>query len=80
MSQENVIDVESRKQYRGFARLSPEAVKEIAGKGGRSAHAKDTAHRFSKELAKEAGRKGGLATYANYLARKANEDTGTEAK
>jgi uncharacterized protein len=38
-----------------------ERVSAIAQKGGRSAHAAGTAHRFTTEEAKAAGRKGGLA-------------------
>lgn len=33
--------------------------KEIASKGGKTAHERGTAHRFTSEEAKEAGRKGG---------------------
>ena len=37
---------------------------EIARKGGKAAHAKGTAHRFTPEEAAIAGRKGGLASEA----------------
>lgn len=46
---------------RGFAAMSPEKQREIASKGGRSAHAKGTAHQFSSEEARQAGTKGGRA-------------------
>jgi general stress protein YciG len=46
---------------RGFASLTPEKMREIASKGGKAAHAKGTAHKFTSEEAKIAGRKGGLA-------------------
>jgi general stress protein YciG len=49
---------------RGFAAMDPEVVKEIARKGGKSAHAAGTAHRFTSEEAREAGRKGGRAMHA----------------
>ena len=39
--------------------------REIAGRGGRAAHLKGTAHRWSEEEAKEAGRKGGAASHRN---------------
>jgi general stress protein YciG len=39
--------------------------REIAAKGGRAAHEKGTAHRWSEEEAKEAGRKGGAASHRN---------------
>lgn len=35
--------------------------REIASRGGRTAHAQGTAHKFSPEEAREAGRKGGKA-------------------
>lgn len=35
--------------------------REIARKGGRTAHARGAAHEWSREEAREAGRKGGLA-------------------
>jgi general stress protein YciG len=44
---------------KGFASMSPEKRKEIAGMGGRAAHAQGVAHKWSSEEAREAGRKGG---------------------
>ena len=35
----------------------------IASKGGKAAHAKGTAHKFTPEEAKRAGRKGGRARH-----------------
>jgi general stress protein YciG len=52
------------KKRRGFAAMSPEAVREISRKGGVAAHASGTAHEFSSEEARAAGRKGGLAAHA----------------
>lgn len=49
----------SNENKRGFAAMSPEKQKEIAGKGGRAAHEKGTAHKFTTEEARAAGRKGG---------------------
>jgi general stress protein YciG len=49
------------KQLRGFAILGAEKRKEIARKGGKTAHAMGRAHRFSREEAKIAGQKGGRA-------------------
>lgn len=46
---------------RGFASMDKEKQREIASKGGKSAHAKGTAHQYTKEEARIAGRKGGLA-------------------
>lgn len=48
-----------RTARRGFASMDPEKQKEIASKGGRAAHEKGTAHKFTSEEAREAGRKGG---------------------
>lgn len=47
---------------RGFASMDPEKQREIASRGGRAAHAKGTAHRFTPEEARIAGRKGGEAS------------------
>lgn len=47
---------------RGFASMTPARQREIASKGGRSAHAKGVAHQWTAEEAKAAGRKGGLAS------------------
>jgi general stress protein YciG len=49
------------KKRRGFAAMSPEKQREIASKGGKSAHAKGTAHQFTSEEARQAGVKGGKA-------------------
>lgn len=50
-----------KKKRRGFAAMSPEKQKEIASRGGKSAHQKGTAHQFTSEEAREAGTKGGRA-------------------
>ncbi len=46
---------------KGFAGMTREARRDIASKGGKAAHAKGTAHRWTSAEASEAGRKGGLA-------------------
>jgi general stress protein YciG len=48
-----------QKQRRGFASMAPEKQREIASKGGKTAHEKGTAHEWTSEAAKAAGRKGG---------------------
>ena len=53
------------KARRGFAVMDRETQREIASKGGRAAHLKGTAHRWTEEEAKEAGRKGGAASHRN---------------
>jgi general stress protein YciG len=44
--------------------MDPAKQRAIASKGGKAAHAKGTAHRFTPEEASEAGRKGGRAAHA----------------
>jgi general stress protein YciG len=46
---------------RGFAAMDPNKQRELARKGGKSAHEKGTAHEFSAEEARSAGQKGGEA-------------------
>ncbi len=50
----------------GFAAMDPEKQREIASKGGRTAHAKGSAHEFTPEEAREAGRKGGEVVSKNH--------------
>lgn len=49
----------SGKSARGFASMDPEKQRQIASKGGKAAHEKGTAHKFTSEEARAAGRKGG---------------------
>jgi general stress protein YciG len=51
--------------------------REIASKGGRAAHRKGTAHRFTAEEARLAGRKGGQAAHVKGTA---HEFTSEEAR
>lgn len=53
----------SEKQKRGFANLTAERRAEISSAGGKAAHAKGRAHRWTvgSAEASEAGRKGGSA-------------------
>jgi len=44
---------------RGFASMDPKRQREIASEGGKAAHARGKAHKFTSEEAREAGRKGG---------------------
>lgn len=52
------------KLARGFAAMALEKQLEIAGRGGRAAHAKGRAYRWTKEQARAAGRKGGIACHS----------------
>lgn len=52
---------EAGTRVRGFAAMDPERQREIARLGGRTAHARRRAHRFTPEEARAAGRKGGQA-------------------
>ncbi len=47
----------TERRLRGFAAMSPEKKKEIAGMGGRAAHASGRAHQFNTEEARAAGKK-----------------------
>lgn len=49
------------KKRRGFAVMDKARVLAIASQGGKAAHEKGTAHKFSAEEARAAGKKGGLA-------------------
>jgi general stress protein YciG len=49
------------KAGRGFASMDREKQREIASKGGKTAHLRGRAHEFTPEKAREAGRKGGMA-------------------
>jgi len=50
---------------RGFGNMDPDAQRAIARKGGRAAHEKGTAHKFSTVEARTAGSKGGLKVAAD---------------
>lgn len=52
-------DVEKPKSKRGFASMDPEKRRKICSLGGKAAHAKGTAHKWTTEEAREAGRLGG---------------------
>jgi uncharacterized protein len=52
-----------RKKFkRGFRAMDPEKQRAIAIKGGKAAHAKGNAHKFTSEDARVAGAKGGRVT------------------
>lgn len=44
---------------RGFAAMNSDRQREIASMGGKTAHQRGAAHRFTSEEAQKAGRKGG---------------------
>ena len=52
---------------RGFASMDANKQREIASKGGKAAHAKGKAHRFTPEEARIAGKKGGQKVSENKL-------------
>lgn len=56
---------EVKKSRRGFAAMTPEKRREIASKGGKSAHTAGTAHEFTAAEAIEAGKKGGATIAQN---------------
>jgi general stress protein YciG len=51
------------KQHRGFAAMDQSKQRVIASKGGKTAHERGTAHKWTVEEAREAGRKGGRAVH-----------------
>jgi uncharacterized protein len=53
------VSFQERSERRGFASMPPDKQREIAAKGGRAAHEKGTAHKWSGDEARSAGRKGG---------------------
>jgi len=53
------MTTEKKKSRRGFASMDAEKRKAIASKGGKAAHAKGRAHKFTPEEARIAGSKGG---------------------
>jgi general stress protein YciG len=65
------------KSNRGFAGMDQEKQRAIASKGGKAAHAKGTAHKFTPEEARIAGRKGGQAAHQKGTA---HEFTSEEAR
>lgn len=59
---------EGPKSRRGFASMKdrdPQKQRAIASSGGKTAHAKGTAHEYDSSEAREAGRKGGMAVSRN---------------
>lgn len=65
-SQSSSIDEAAQQpRPRGFATLSAERRKAIASQGGKAAHARGVAHKFSGESARTAGQKGGIAISRN---------------
>ena len=62
------------KAKRGFASMSPDYQRQIAREGGRIAHERGVAHKWTSAEAREAGRKGGQASFRNKFSR--SEDNG----
>lgn len=52
-----------RKSSRGFASMDKNKQRLIASKGGKTAHRKGTAHKWTTQEARAAGRKGGRARH-----------------
>ncbi len=64
---------------RGFASMDVEKRRAIASKGGRAAHQKGTAHRFTSEEARVAGRKGGVRAHQKGTAHRFTPEEAREA-
>jgi general stress protein YciG len=58
------------KGTQGFASMDKDKQREIARKGGKTASAKGTAHRWTREEASEAGSKGGTASAISRAAKR----------
>jgi len=59
---------------RGFAALTPEERAELGARGGRSAHARGTAHEWKHDDAQDAGRLGGQEAQRRRKARHEHHD------
>jgi general stress protein YciG len=57
-----MAETEAPKKLQGFAAMSPEKRREISSSGGKAAHSKGVAHRWTSEQAKEAGKRGGASS------------------
>lgn len=78
MAQEKSSTENSGRENRGFAAMDPKQVRGIASEGGKAAHQKGTAHKFTSEEAAEAGRKGGQARARNSQENDGNKRNGGE--
>jgi general stress protein YciG len=67
------MEMDRPKARRGFAAMSPERQREIASKGGRMAHEKGAAHKWTVDEAREAGRKGGCTRHGGKAASLSSE-------
>lgn len=56
-----MADMKTKGKGRGFASMNPDKQKLIASKGGKAAHKKGTAHKWTSEEARRAGQIGGRA-------------------
>jgi hypothetical protein len=69
---------------RGFARLTPEQRRLLGSKGGRTAHARGTANRFTSEVASRAGKvphvRGTARHWTTEQAREAGKKGGVAAR
>lgn len=54
-------NIKAKKGKQGFASMGKDAQREIASKGGKIAHERGTAHKWTSEEARAAGKKGGLS-------------------
>lgn len=62
LTKELLVMSETKKSKRGFAAMDPKKQREIASKGGRTAHEKGTAHEWTSDEAARAGRIGGTVS------------------
>ncbi len=57
--EKQIVSDQTESTARGFAAMDKTTHREVASRGGKSAHAKGTAHEFTPAEAREAGRLGG---------------------
>jgi hypothetical protein len=64
---------------RGFGSMDPAKHKAIASAGGKAAHAKGVAHRYTPAEARQAGHKGGVVAHAKGRAHRFSSEEARKA-
>lgn len=71
-----------QKKKKGFASMTPERLKEVCSKGGKSSQAKGNGHKWTPEEARKAGKKGGkkVSRDREYMAELGRKSAAARAK
>jgi uncharacterized protein len=69
----------SSNSRRGFASMDESRQREIASQGGKAAHEKGTAHKFTSDEARAAGSKGGHAAHEKGTAHEFSSEEARQA-